>query len=129
MMSLLDSWYSGPAGLLCAVVPGVGAAEGVVAAGESATARETAKSFFDGTRYSRKVLQQMEGGVGEFHSFPEAVKTFESTGITRNISGGDGVVREMLEIPGSYGSREGVFQFIKEADGTINHRLFVSKAR
>jgi filamentous hemagglutinin len=39
--------------------------------------------------------------------------------------GRDGVKRLWLEIPGRYRGRDGVFQFIKEADGTINHRLFV----
>ncbi len=41
------------------------------------------------------------------------------------MTGGDGVARQILEIPGSYGGRNGVFQFIKEADGAINHRLIV----
>jgi filamentous hemagglutinin len=87
-------------------------------------------SFFEGTQYSQKVLQQMEGGAGEFHSFPEAVKAFEGSGTVSPITGGDGVVRQMLEIPGSYQSAsgswyEGVFQFIKEPNGIINHRLFV----
>jgi hypothetical protein len=30
----------------------------------------------------------------------------------------------MLQIPGGYSRREGVFEFIKEADGTITHRYF-----
>jgi hypothetical protein len=97
------------------------------------------KSFFEGTRYSEKVLEQMRRGAGEFHSFPESVTALESVGTVKRITGADGVVREMLEIPGSYatpgngtngGGRwlQGVFQFIKEADGTINHRLFVPKS-
>jgi hypothetical protein len=56
----------------------------------------TATSFFEGTSYTAKVLRQMEGGVGEFHSFPESVTAFESAGTTRLVTGGDGVVREML---------------------------------
>ncbi len=92
-----------------------------------------ARSFFEGTRYTPKVLQQMRGAPGEFHSFPESVTAFESAGTVRTITGGDGVVRQMLEIPGSYATRngrvlDGVFQFIKEADGAINHRLFVPRA-
>jgi filamentous hemagglutinin len=67
----------------------------------------------------------MKGGVGEFHSFPESVTAFENAGTVKTISGGDGVVRQLLEIPGSYSGGDGVFQFIKEADGAINHRLFV----
>jgi RHS repeat-associated protein len=89
-------------------------------------AAEGTPSFFEGTSYTPKVLKQMQGGVGEFHSFPESVTAFESSGTVRTITGGDGVVRQVLEIPGSYGSGgNGVFQFIKNADGTINHRLFV----
>ena len=84
-----------------------------------------AASFFDGTTYTEKVLSQMQGGAGEFHSFPELVKNYESFGTVRTITGGDGVARQVLEIPGSYGGRNGVFQFIKNPDGTINHRLFV----
>lgn len=52
------------------------------------------------------------------------------SGSIKTITGGDNITREMLEIPGSYTTaggevKEGVFQFIKEVDGTINHRLFV----
>ena len=93
---------------------------------QSSLAAETAPSFFEGASYTPKVLKQMQGGVGEFHSFPESVTAFESAGTVRNITGGDNVVRQVLEIPGSYGSGgNGGFQFIKNADGTINHRLFV----
>ena len=47
-------------------------------------------------------------------------------------TGGDGIERSLLEIPGSYPSpsgvwSDGVFQFIREADGTINHRYFLVK--
>lgn len=83
------------------------------------------KSFFEGTNYTSKVLNQMQGGAGEFHSFPESVRAFESAGSVRSITGGDGIVREILEIPGSYSGRDGLFQFIKNQDATINHRLFV----
>jgi len=33
--------------------------------------------------------------------------------------------RQMLRIPGQYGERNGFFEFIKEADGSINHRVFL----
>lgn len=92
----------------------------------SSLAAEATPSFFEGASYTPKVLKQMQGGVGEFHSFPESVTGFESAGTVRSITGGDGAIRQVLEIPGSYGSGgNGVFQFIKNADGTINHRLFV----
>ncbi len=106
------------------IAPGYSlAAEGVEGATSAAMTAE--KSFFEGTQYTQKVLTQMRGGAGEFHSFPESVTAFESAGSVRTITGGDGVVRQLLEIPGSYGGRDGVFQFIQEVDGSINHRLFV----
>jgi hypothetical protein len=83
-----------------------------------------AKSFFEGTRYSQKVIKQMMGGPGELHSFPEMVKNYEKLGTVKKITGGDGVGREMLSIPGGYGGRGGNFEFMKEADGIINHRFF-----
>ena len=87
---------------------------------------EASPSFFEGASYTTKVLKQMQGGVGEFHSFPESVTAFENAGTVRQVTGRDGVVRQWLEIPGSYGSGgDGVFRFIKNADGTINERRFI----
>lgn len=43
----------------------------------SSLAAKTAPSFFEGASYTPKVLKQMSGKVGEFHSFPESVTAFE----------------------------------------------------
>jgi hypothetical protein len=96
------------------------------AADAAAAEVDSAGSFF----YSDKVLQQMNGGPGEFHSFPESVTAFGDAGSFSTITGGDGQAYEMLEIPGSYTSSggniyDGNFQFIKDSNGVINHRLFV----
>jgi len=87
------------------------------------------KSFFDGASYSDKVLQQMEGGFGEFHSFPESVTAFEDSGTATQFVGGDGQIYNQLNIPGSYQSAagnwyDGEFQFIQDSNGVINHRFF-----
>jgi uncharacterized protein RhaS with RHS repeats len=111
--------------LQAALMDGMGAG-GAAASEEVAVAKE---SFFEGAHYSPKVQWQMEQGVGEFHSFPESVTTFEDAGNVSDIVGRDGISRSMLEIPGSYNGREGVFQFIKEAWGEINHRLLVPNGR
>jgi RHS repeat-associated protein len=108
---------------ISAAAGAAGAGIGAAAGRALSAAVEPAKSFFAGTTYSAKVLRQMSSG--DLHSFPESVTAFESAGRTFWRRGGDGVKRLWLEIPGSYRGHEGVFQFIREADGTINHRLFV----
>ena len=119
---LIGSVATGAAGLARAGIKGL-----------AKTVEQVAdESFFTGTRYTNKVLTDMSQGVGEFHSFPEAVVAFEKSGTIRTVTGNDGVVREMLEIPGSYTTDkgrvvDGVFQFMKEMDGFINHRLFVAR--
>jgi filamentous hemagglutinin len=64
----------------------------------------------------------MEGT--DFHAFPEIVRNYAGSGKISVIRGGDGVARTLLRIPGSYRGRQGIFEFIKEPDGMINHRLF-----
>jgi hypothetical protein len=60
-------------------------------------------------------------------AFPESVTAFEDVGRITIKTGADGVAREMLEIPGGSRGQDGAFHFIKNADGTINHRLFVAQ--
>ena len=81
-----------------------------------------ADDFFAGTKYTDKVVGQIK--IGDLHAFPESVKAFQGSGQLTKITGGDGVVRDMLKIPGEYRGKQGVFEFIKEPDGSINHRLF-----
>lgn len=35
--------------------------------------------------------------------------------------------RMRLEISGSYRGKEGIFEYVREPNGAINHRLFVPK--
>jgi len=93
------------------------AVDGVVGAEVGAEA-----DFFAGTRYTDKVIGQMK--QGDFHAFPESVTAFQDAGALSKLTGRDGLVRDMLKIPGEYRGKEGNFEFIKEADGSINHRLF-----
>ncbi|EIY2676444.1 hemagglutinin repeat-containing protein [Raoultella planticola] len=85
----------------------------------------SAGDFFKGTTYTDKVKQQASSG--DFHSFPESVDGHAHQGTISIITGGDGVERLKLEISGSYRGREGIFEYIREPNGTINHRLFVPK--
>ncbi|TXH06041.1 MAG: hypothetical protein E6R07_01410 [Nevskiaceae bacterium] len=93
----------------------------ILSAGRGGAAK-LEKDFFAGTRYTDKVLDQMK--QGDFHAFPESVKGFQDAGQLSKLTGGDGIVRDMLKIPGGYRGKEGAFEFIKDADGSINHRLF-----
>ncbi len=103
-----------------AIVGAYGIARMTLVAALPASAGET--SFFAGTRYTSKVFKQMNKDY--FHGFPEGVKAFEKYGIRSIQKGGDDVERQMLRIPGEYGNKKGFFEFTKEADGSINHRLF-----
>lgn len=87
--------------------------------GASALASE---DFFAGTSYSQKVVGQMASG--DLHAFPESVKAFQGAGSIVPLKGNDGIVRQLLKIDGGYKGKAGAFEFIKEADGTINHRFF-----
>jgi hypothetical protein len=82
-------------------------------------------SFFNGATYTPKVVSQMADVTDLYHGFPMLIDTMEQAGDTRIIIGGDGVLRDVLEIPGSINGRNGVYQYIKNSDGTINHRLFI----
>ena len=75
--------------------------------------------------FTDKVKKQMK--QGDLHSFPEAVESFGSEGKLSTITGGDGIVRKKLEIPGSYKGKDGVFEYIIEPDNTVNHRFFRPK--
>ena len=81
-----------------------------------------AKNFFNGTRYTEKVKKQASSG--DYHSCPEVVDSFSRYGKVSKIKGDDGITRQKLEIPGRYKGKEGVFEYIKESNGNINHRLF-----
>ena len=85
--------------------------------------RENAGSFFDGTSYTLKVQQQT--WLGDFHSFPESVTAFEDAGSVTSLIGADGQTYLKLSIPGGYKGYDGVFEFIKDTQGNINHRVFV----
>ncbi len=87
--------------------------------------KSSAGDFFTGTTYTDKVKQQASSG--DFHSFPESVDGHANQGTVSVITGGDGVERLRLEISGSYRGKEGIFEYIREPNGSINHRLFFPK--
>jgi hypothetical protein len=96
---------------------------GAAKSGNEATQPVTADNFFDGTTYTSKVRNQ--AASGDYHGFPQSADAFSGEGTVQPITGGDGVTRWKLTIPGSYNGTAGIFEYIRNPDGTINHRLFV----
>ena len=79
--------------------------------------------FFEGAKYSEKILRQMSKADDISHAFPKSVDGYATKfGQWSTKVGADGKVYQWLEIPGSYGGRIGVFEYIKDANGIINHR-------
>ena len=86
-------------------------------------AKGGSKTFFEGAKYSDKVLRQMNKADDIYHAFPKSVDVYATKfGQWSTKVGADGKVYQWLEMPGSYGSRTGVFEYIKDANGVINHR-------
>lgn len=84
-----------------------------------------AKTFFKGAKYSQKVLQQMNKVDDIYHGFPKQVEAFAAKyGKWSTKIGKDGKSYQWLEMSGSLEGKEGVFEFIKDANGVINHRFF-----
>ncbi|WP_197732872.1 hypothetical protein [Paraburkholderia pallida] len=96
---------------------------GTAKSGKDSAQPVTADNFFDGATYTSKVRNQ--AASGDYHGFPQSADAFSGEGTVQPITGGDGVVRWKLTIPGSYNGTSGVFEYIRNPDGTINHRLFV----
>ncbi len=83
------------------------------------------KSFFEGARYSDKVLRQMSKSDDIYHAFPKSVEGYATKfGRWTTKIGADGKPYQWLEVSGSYSGKSGTFEFIKDSNGVINHRFF-----
>jgi len=114
-------------------------AEKYVARGMSETASKASVFSKDilhpnplkGTSYNPKVLNQIRlnarSAKPDFHGFPRIVDNYAGLGFTESLIGRDGIARIKISLPGGYQGREGCFEWIIEADKTINHRIFIPK--
>ena len=81
--------------------------------------------FFGGAAYTEKVLGQMSNARDLHHAFPLAVDAVAAqAGQITKIIGGDGATYFRLQAEGTVNGVKGVFEYIKNASGQINHRLF-----
>ena len=60
------------------------------------------------------------------HAFPSIIDTYVDIYLGRPIRGGDGIIRNIIEIPGSINKTPGIYEFIIEPNGMCNHRYFKS---
>ena len=81
------------------------------------------------TRYTKKVLAQMERslktGQTDFHGFPRIVDNYAGLGKKELIQGGDGLIRMRVAVEGAYKGQTGIFEWIIESNGSVNHRIFI----
>ena len=97
----------------------------IVAKTATSSAGTGINTFFEGARYSPKVLSQMGESGDLFHSFSKSVDGYAAKfGQYTTKVGGDGKVYQWLKMAGSYGGKSGTFEYVKDAKGLINHRFF-----
>jgi hypothetical protein len=84
---------------------------------------EKSANPLNGTRYSDKVLHQMQNnlktGRPEFHGFPRIVDNYANFGRKELIKGKDGLSRTKVSVDGGYKGRDGDFEWIIESDKSI----------
>ncbi|MEO5995603.1 MAG: DUF6443 domain-containing protein [Chitinophagaceae bacterium] len=91
----------------------------------TAAAVDGGETFFESASYSSKVARQMGKADDIFNAFPKSVDGFATKfGQWSTKVGADGKTYQWLEMGGSYGGRMGKFEYIKDANGVINHRFF-----
>ena len=78
----------------------------------------------DGIKYTDKVIKQMSNASDINHSFPVLIDSMVDLKMGKPFTGGDGIMRWKVEIPGSVNNRSGIFEYIIEPNGMCNHRFF-----
>ncbi|RZJ76955.1 MAG: RHS repeat protein [Flavobacterium sp.] len=93
------------------------------------TSAARAGAFFEGASYTGKVINQMNAAGDLYHGFPSLVDDVAAkSGQWFLRAGKDGEVYQWLTAPGTIETKKGivkgVFEYIKDSSGQINHRLF-----
>lgn len=71
----------------------------------------------------------MNNSADLYHNFPTVVDNYIDASNTTYITGGDGVLRYQVQIPGTINGTRGVFDYIIDLNGWCNHRCFKKEAK
>ena len=74
-----------------------------------------------GTKYTDKVNRQMDGNDLD-HKLPSLIDKQVDAAKAKKITGGDGIERTKVELPGSINGKEGNYSWIIEPDKTMRQR-------
>lgn len=84
--------------------------------------------FFENAQYSSKVIDQMQKANDLKHAFPSQIDNLAAkAGQISFRVGGDQKTYQWLELPGKLNGQKGVYEYIKDQNGVINHRFFNTK--
>jgi hypothetical protein len=122
-----DKLMGGNQNLYDKVQTGVGiASTGIITIGVMYNTSESRKGNpLANVRYTEKVINDMS--KEDNHGFPNIVDNYGAYGRVSSLVGGDEITRTLVQIPGSYRNRIGVFEYIIEPGGIeVNHRYFRS---
>ncbi len=105
------------------IIPGAGVLK---AAKTADNVIDAGTAFFDGARYTEKVLRGMDNVTDLRHGFPRSVDGYAGKfGKFSEKVGSDGKNYHQMAMPGEYRGQKGVFEYIKDPrSGEINHRYF-----
>lgn len=123
------AWAGLAADVACTLVPGLTGGGVIVKAVSKADdvvdVVKTAKKVTDKSiKYTDKVIKQMDNVKDLNHAFSPLVDTMVDMRKAKPLKGGDGIVRKVVELPGTINGKEGVFEYIFDPTGWCNHRFF-----
>jgi RHS repeat-associated protein len=102
-------------------VAGHADAESVWIHNECPRARATAQQILQADRSGTALVKSDAGHRAASFASEDQL----AAGTVFDIVGGDGVSRTLLQAPGNSNGRDGIFEFLLDADGTVSHQRFI----
>ena len=106
-------------GMLDDIVDASGDVARALKSGKVMSVANAAKKILNGQRTGSALKNDIYHRAASFLS-----KSQLSKGNTFNLMGNDGIQRTVLQVSGTLNNKNGIFEYIIEANGTISHQLF-----